>query len=78
MYSRALTIFVIVPASTRFHEKKRPTLRSATAEGSANAAFGMPGRKLDLQSSNDEDDGFESRFVEVRGIVDPETVEATT
>lgn len=53
-------------------EKKRQTLRPATAEGSANVTFGVSDGELDLQPSEDGD--FESRLVETWGVADPKVV----
>lgn len=68
--------FAIRPVGREYHEKKRPTLRSAIAEGPTDYARRVPGGKFDLQSS-DEDNGLESRLVEDGRFSDPETSEIT-
>lgn len=68
--------FAIRPVGREHHEKKRPTLRSAIAEGPTDAARRVPEGKLDLQSS-DEDNDLEPRLVENGGLPDPETSKIT-
>lgn len=68
--------FLPISADPGSYEKKRSTLRSATAEDSADAAVGMSDGKHSLQSSDDEDDESEyHRLVEAGSVADSKTVE---